>query len=110
MTMVAEMAFEYFGDDGVGPAFARLYSPEEVSVGEWRCRFTLSWPGFEQSGVAHSVDSWGALINATKSVPACIFATADFKAGRIGQDGRAVKSMFQLNELMAIQPFKSVQA
>ena len=110
MTMIAEMVFEYFGDDGVSPGYARLYQPTPDREQQWRCEFSISWSGFEQRSHAYSVDSWGALINATKAVPSFIFATADFKARRIRQHGEPIKSLFQLNELLAIQPFKSAIA
>jgi hypothetical protein len=108
--MIAEMVFEYFGEEGVSPAHVHLYQPQPSGKQEWRCEFSISWSGFDQRSCACGVDSWGALINATKAVPSYVFATADFKARRIGPHGEPIRSLFKLNELLAIQPFKSAIA
>jgi|CXWL01.1.fsa_nt_gi hypothetical protein len=101
--VMVERVLEYHGDAGVEPAFARVLTPFDEGR-NWRCQYQLSWPGYEREFGACGEDAWQALQLAMYSVPSAIFATDDFKAGRIGMWGGRLSTYEEICELFGVKP------
>jgi hypothetical protein len=101
--IVAERPIEFYGDDGVGVGFVRVYAPyKDERVIDWACRFVMSWPGYEQGHVVFGEDSWGALFSTFVAVPQRIAKTPDFIAGRLGMLGKKLTTIEQLKEQLSV--------
>lgn len=103
MSALVERQLNYFGAQGVSDGVVQLFSPQE-DRGAWRCDYRLSWPGFDKTRGAMGEDQWQALHLAMHVVPAEIFATDDFKQGRIGLWGHKFTSYEDICELFDVKP------
>jgi hypothetical protein len=100
--IVAERELDYFGAEGVAAGHVRVEAPK-ADQNDWRCDFTVTWPGFERHRYAMGVDSYQALSLALLSSVVEIAASEDFKAGNIGVFGKRVRTHRELKEVFGIQ-------
>ena len=106
---VAERTLDYFGDKGIEVGFARVFAPFDEGR-NWRCDYSISWPGFDRRSYTAGVDGYQALLLALTVIPSYIAASDDFKAGRIGAFGSRInnhqelKQQFSIDRLMGIDP------
>jgi hypothetical protein len=99
--VVAERALDYFGADGVAGGLLQIEAPKP-DQNDWRCEYTLTWPGFVKRRYAMGVDSYQALSLALISSVVEIAASDDFKAGRIGALGEKIRTRRELKEVFGV--------
>jgi len=104
MTVVAERALEFYGDDGVSAGVVRAYAPymDARLENPWICKFEISWPGHEERRSVFGPDSWTVLFAAPAVVARLIAAAPDFKKGRIGVFGERPRTPEQIEEFLGL--------
>lgn len=68
---------------GDAQVVARFYTPKSETGGEFRCRWSLSWPGREVLGSAPGEDSVQALTLAMRSVHEELIADEAYRSGKL---------------------------
>jgi hypothetical protein len=102
--VLVQRALDYRGPGG-GSALIEVYQPAPTpGHDDWRCEFRLSWPSYEKFGHAIGIDAWQALELAMKVVPSYIYASADFKGGRIGIWGEPLATYEDICECFGVKP------
>ena len=103
MSVVVERELDFLGENGRAPAFARILTPMDEGT-NWSCAFELDWPGHTHRVAIAGEDAWQALHLAMHVVPSAIFATEDFKAGRIGLWGGTLDTYEDICQLFDVKP------
>jgi len=101
--VVAERELDYFGAEGRQAGVVQLFAPEPDD-GCWHCDYRIAWPGYERTFGILGEDCWQALHLAMHVVPSAIFATDDFKSGRIGVWGGKLNSYEEICRLFDVKP------
>jgi hypothetical protein len=105
---IVKRRLDYFGDAETGKASVRVFEPKRDG-NAWRCKYRISWPGYERTFAAMGEDRWQALHLAMHIVPSTIFATDDFKKGRIGLWGERLNSYEQICAAFDVKPVEGPQ-
>jgi hypothetical protein len=102
-TVIVQRVLDYRGASG--DALVEVYEPAPTpGHNDWRCEFRLSWPNYERFGHAIGIDAWQALQLAMRVVPSYVYASPDFKAGRVGLWGEHQSSYEEVCEAFGEKP------
>jgi len=105
---VVKRKLDFFGEEERSKASVRVFEPKRDG-NAWRCQYRMSWPGYKRTFGAMGEDRWQALHMAMHIVPSAIFATDDFKAGRIGVFGRKLKTYEEICSAFDVKPVEGPQ-
>lgn len=106
--VIAERKLDFFGEDGARRGFIRFLAPKQDKARDvWACSYHIKWPGFDRKYRILGEDSLQALTLAMKVAPSVIENADDFKAGRIGQFGKPIRTVRKLHETMGLTPFRN---
>ena len=103
MKTIVKRRLEFAGPDGKQKATVRILAPFKDG-NAWRCQYRMKWPGHDKTYGAMGEDEWQALHLAMHVVPSAIYATEDFKQGRIGIWGKTACSYEDLAALFDVKP------
>ena len=103
MSVIVERELDYFGPSGKDTGIAQVFTPLPDDR-SWSCAYQLQWPGFTYNSRAFGVDAWQALQLAMYIVPTQIFATDDFKGGRIGVFGERATTYESICGMFGVKP------
>lgn len=74
-----QRTFELDGE----PLVARFFVPEQAATGEYRCRWTIAWPGKQTEERTCGEDGIQALMLAMQAAHMELTATVAYRAGRL---------------------------
>lgn len=103
MKTVVKRKLDYFGVEGRAKASVRVFEPKRDGPA-WRCHYRLARPGYKRTFGAIGEDRWQALHLALHLVPSAIFATDDYKQGRIGVWGHKLRAYEEICEAFDVKP------
>ncbi len=101
MKTIAKKRLDYESGGRRANAWVRLFAPRREGDA-WRCAYRMTWPGHERTYAAIGEDQWQAVQLAMRVVPSALFATEDFKLGRIGVWGKTQLSYEDLCDVFGV--------